>query len=81
MLRKEEWVIDSTDMGEDGLDLGKRGLQAAYRFGVHVAHHDPRAVARESLRGSKITTNKATFSHAESGAKVPRPAEPCYLRG
>lgn len=23
MLRKETWVIDSTDMGEDGLDLGK----------------------------------------------------------
>ena len=23
MLRKERWVIDSTDMGEDGLDLGK----------------------------------------------------------
>ena len=23
MLRKEDWVIDSTDLGEDGLDLGK----------------------------------------------------------
>src|ERR1043166_3308760 len=23
MLRKEAWIIDSTDMGEDGLDLGK----------------------------------------------------------
>jgi two-component system cell cycle response regulator CtrA len=23
MLRKERWVIDSTDMGEDGLDLGR----------------------------------------------------------
>ena len=23
MLRKETWIIDSTDLGEDGLDLGK----------------------------------------------------------
>jgi two-component system, cell cycle response regulator CtrA len=55
MLRKEEWVIDSTDLGEDGLDLGKIYDYDLIILDLMLPDMDGMDVIRQ-LRSSKIAT-------------------------
>ena len=55
MLKKEAWVIDSTDMGEDGLDLGKVYDYDLIILDLMLPDMDGMDVIRQ-LRSSKIAT-------------------------
>ena len=55
MLKKEDWVIDSTDMGEDGLDLGKIYDYDLIILDLMLPDMDGMDVIRQ-LRSSKVTT-------------------------
>ncbi len=55
MLKKEEWVIDSTDMGENGLDLGKIYDYDLIILDLMLPDMDGMDVIRQ-LRSSKIAT-------------------------
>ena len=55
MLKKEDWVIDSTDMGEDGLDLGKICDYDLIILDLMLPDMDGLDVIRQ-LRSSKIVT-------------------------
>ena len=55
MLRKEDWVIDSTDLGEDGLDLGKIYDYDLIILDLMLPDMDGMDVIRQ-LRSSKIAT-------------------------
>ena len=55
MLRKEAWVIDSTDLGEDGLDLGKIYDYDLIILDLMLPDMDGMDVIRQ-LRSSKIAT-------------------------
>ncbi len=55
MVKKEDWVIDSTDMGEDGLDLGKIYDYDLIILDLILPDMDGMDVIRQ-LRSSKIAT-------------------------
>ena len=55
MVKKEGWVIDSTDMGEDGLDLGKIYDYDLIILDLILPDMDGMDVIRQ-LRSSKIAT-------------------------
>ena len=55
MLKKEDWVIDSTDMGEDGLDLGKIYDYDLIILDLMLPDMDGMDVIRQ-LRSYKVTT-------------------------
>ena len=70
MLRKEEWVIDSTDLGEDGLDLGKIYDYDLIILDLMLPDMDGMDVIRQ-LRSSKIATPVLILSGlAEADKKV-----------
>ena len=55
MLKKEEWVVDATDLGEDGLDLGKVYEYDLIILDLMLPDMDGMDVIRQ-LRNAKITT-------------------------
>jgi two-component system cell cycle response regulator CtrA len=70
MLRKEDWVIDSTDLGEDGLDLGKIYDYDLIILDLMLPDMDGMDVIRQ-LRSSKIATPVLILSGlAEADKKV-----------
>ena len=55
MLKKEEWVVDATDLGEDGLDRGKVYEYDLIILDLMLPDMDGMDVIRQ-LRNAKITT-------------------------
>jgi two-component system, cell cycle response regulator CtrA len=55
MLKKEDWVVDATDLGEDGLDLGKVYEYDLIILDLMLPDMDGMDVIRQ-LRNAKITT-------------------------
>jgi len=55
MLRKEDWVVDSTNMGEDGLEIGKLYEYDLVILDLMLPDMDGMDVLRH-LRSSKIET-------------------------
>jgi len=55
MLKKEEWVVDATDLGEDGLDLGKVYEYDLIILDLMLPDMDGMDVIRQ-LRNAKIAT-------------------------
>ncbi len=55
MLKKEEWVVDATDLGEDGLDLGKVYEYDLIILDLMLPDMDGMDVIRQ-LRNAKIVT-------------------------
>jgi two-component system cell cycle response regulator CtrA len=55
MLKKEDWVVDATDLGEDGLDLGKVYEYDLIILDLMLPDMDGMDVIRQ-LRNAKIAT-------------------------
>ena len=68
MLRKEDWVIDSTDMGEDGLDLGKIYDYDLIILDLMLPDMDGMDVIRQ-LRAGKIATPVLILSGLQEADK------------
>ena len=68
MLRKEDWVIDSTDLGEDGLDLGKIYDYDLIILDLMLPDMDGMDVIRQ-LRSSKIATPVLILSGLQEADK------------
>ena len=68
MLRKEEWVIDSTDLGEDGLDLGKIYDYDLIILDLMLPDMDGMDVIRQ-LRSAKVATPVLILSGLQEADK------------
>ncbi|MDX2145674.1 MAG: response regulator, partial [Rhodospirillaceae bacterium] len=55
MLKKEDWVVDCTDLGEDGLDLGKVYEYDLIILDLMLPDMDGMDVSRQ-LRNGKVAT-------------------------
>ena len=55
MLRKEDWVVDTTDMGEDGIEIGKLYEYDLAILDLMLPDMDGLDVLRQ-LRNAKVET-------------------------
>lgn len=68
MLRKEDWVVDTTDMGEDGVEIGKLYEYDLAILDLMLPDMDGLDVLRQ-LRNAKVETPVLIFSGLTEPAK------------